>query len=160
MRKNNTLFDCASTVVRLRFDKRASRSNNCRSRLEEMSNTSRTLLEQISKHSRSILEAQSNKKGFFSKNYEAKGRFFNNFPKKTSIFSNKRIGNELLPLNTLKGLFEIFLLYSGYLAYKGRNNLPKKLKSTKFWKIVNSQVVLKIFLGNWKNWVFRRDDFC
>ena len=121
-----------------------------------MSNTSRTLLEQISKHSRSAVEQKEN----YLKENEAKGRFFNNFPKKTSIFSNKRTGNELLPLNAFKGLFKIFLLPSSYIAYKGRNNLPKRLKSTKFWKILNSQVVLKIFLGNWKNWVFRRDDFC
>jgi len=94
------------------------------------------------------------------KENEAKGRFFNNFQKKTSIFSNKRSGNELLPLNALKGLFKIFLLSSGNVACKGRNNLPKRLKSTKIWEILNSQVVLKIFLGNWKNWVFWRDDFC
>jgi len=149
-----------STALRLLFDCASTKGPPGRTTVEADSKKCRTLLEHFSNRSRSSLEAQSNKKRFFSKNYEANGRFFNNFPKKTSIFSNKRIGNELLPLNALKGLFKIFLLSSGNVAYKGRNNLPKRLKSTKFWKILNSQVVLKIFLGNWKNWVFRRDDFC
>ncbi len=51
-----TLFDPSSTVVRLRFDKRASRSKDSRSRVEELSNNSRTLPEHFPNTSATLPE--------------------------------------------------------------------------------------------------------
>ena len=61
IRKNDTLFDGPSAVVRLGFDKRALQPKNGRSRVEQTPKRSRTLLESLCKLSRTALEGLEEK---------------------------------------------------------------------------------------------------